>query len=104
MIIFTKIKRYNRHIFPPCIVLVVLLLAQYHLKCNFKEPTIRHSHHFPNVPSHEWHSWKVNYGSSILSGKIVQQEMIEILCDDSAGWKEAVNNDDIPQKQTSTNV
>ena len=63
----------------------------------FKEPTIRHSYQFLNVPSHEWHSWKVDDVSSILNGlvvKIVQQQMIEILCDYSTGWKEAGNNDD----------
>ena len=39
-----------------------------------------------NVSGHEWHSLKVGDGSSILSGLVVQQEMIEILCDDSTGY------------------
>ena len=63
----------------------------------FKEPTIRHSYRFPNFPSHEWYSCKVDDASSILSGqefKVVQKQMIEMLCDYSTGWKEAGNNDD----------
>ena len=51
-----------------------------------KEPIIGHSYQFPNVQSHEWHHWKVDDGSSILSDlvvKIVQHETTEILCDDS---------------------
>ena len=36
-----------------------LLLAEYHLKHIVKEPTIRNSYQFPNVPSHEWQNWKV---------------------------------------------
>ena len=49
------------------------------------------------MPSHEWHSFKVNNGSLILrgiGGKIVQQEMSEILRDNYPGCKEAGNNDD----------
>ena len=69
---FTNASRYIRHIFPPSIVLVVPLLAEYHLKCMFKEPFIKHSHQFLNVPSHECHSYKVDYGSSILSGLVVK--------------------------------
>ena len=39
----------------------------------FKEPVTRHSYQFPNVLSHEWHSWKIDYdGSSILSGLVVK--------------------------------
>ena len=39
----------------------------------FEEPIIRHSYQFPNVPSHKWHSWKVDDdGSSILSGLVVK--------------------------------
>ena len=45
--------------------LVFLLLAEYHLKHILKEPTIRNSYQFPNVPSHKWQNWKVNNGSSI---------------------------------------
>ena len=37
-----------------------------------KEPTIRNSYQFPNVPSHEWQHWKVDNGSSILSGLVVK--------------------------------
>ena len=88
------------HLFPPCIALVFLLLAQFHWKRMLKEPTICHSYQFPNVPMHEWHSWKADDdGSSILGGlvgyggKIVQYELIEILCDDSIGCKEAGDND-----------
>ena len=40
-------------------------------------------------------NWKVDDGSSIdfewTGGNTVQQEMIEILSDDSTGWKEASN-------------
>ena len=35
--------------FPPCKALAFLLLAEYHLKCIFKEPTIRTSYQFSNV-------------------------------------------------------
>ena len=44
----------------------------YHLKCIFNEPIIKNSYQFPNVLSHEWHSWKVDDGSSILSGLVVK--------------------------------
>ena len=54
--------------FTPCKALVFLLLAEYHLKRIFKEPTIKIS----KYPSHEWHYWKVNDGSSILSGLVVK--------------------------------
>ena len=38
-----------------------------------KEPIIRHLYQFPNVPSHKWHSWKVdNEGSLILIGLVVR--------------------------------
>ena len=61
------------YLFPPCIALFVLLLAKYHWKRMFKEPITRHSYQFPNVPSHEWHSWKVDDdGSSFLSGLVVK--------------------------------
>ena len=40
--------------FPPCKALVFLLLAEYHLKHILKEPTIRNSYQFSNVPSHKW--------------------------------------------------
>ena len=52
--------------------LVFLLLAEYHLKHILKEPTIRNSYQFPNVPSHKWQNWKVDNGSSILSGLVVK--------------------------------
>ena len=58
--------------FPPCKALVNLLLAEYHLKYIHKEPTIRNSYQFQNVPSHEWQNWKVDNGSSILSGLVVK--------------------------------
>ena len=60
------------HSFPPCKALVFLLLAEYHLKHILKEPTIRNSYQFPNVPSHKWQNWKVDNGSSILSGLVVK--------------------------------
>ena len=56
----------------PCKALVFLLLAEYHLKHILKEPTIRNSYQFPNVPSHKWQNWKVDNGSSILSGLVVK--------------------------------
>ena len=44
-----------------------------HGKRMFKEPIIRHLYQFSNVPSREWHSWKVDDdGSSILSGLVVK--------------------------------
>ena len=50
-----------------------LLLAEHHVKRMLKEPIIRHSYQFPNVPSHAWHSWKVDGdGSSTLSGLVVR--------------------------------
>ena len=56
--------------FPPCSVLVVLLLVEHYWKCMLKELFIRHS--FPNVPSAVWLSWKVDDDvSSILSGMVV---------------------------------
>ena len=61
-----------RHSFPPCKTLVFLLLAEYHLKHILKEPTIRNSYQFPNVPSHNWQNWKVDNGSSILNGLVVK--------------------------------
>ena len=54
------------------IALVFLLLAEYHLKHILKEPAIRISYQFPNVPSHEWQNWKVDNASSILSGLVVK--------------------------------
>ena len=30
------------------------------------------SYQFPNVPSHKWQNWKVDNGSSILSGLVVK--------------------------------
>ena len=53
-------------------LLVFFLLAEYHLKHILKEPTIRNSYQFPNVPSHKWQNWKVDNGSSILSGLVVK--------------------------------
>ena len=67
------------------------------MKRRLKEPTIRNAYQFPNVPSHEWHNWKVDDGSPILNwtrGKIIQQEITEILCVDSSSCKEAGNNHD----------
>ena len=58
--------------FLPCKALVFLLLAEYHLKHILKEPTIRNSYQFPNVPSHKWQNWKVDNGSSILGGLVVK--------------------------------
>ena len=37
-----------------------------------KEPTIRNSYQFPNVPSHEWQHWKVDNEYSILSRLVVK--------------------------------
>ena len=59
-----------RHSFPPCKALVFLLLAEYHLKHILEEPTNRNSYQFRNVPSHGWQNWKVDNGSSILSGMV----------------------------------
>ena len=42
------------------------------MKRILKEPTIRNSYQFPNVPSHNWQNWKVDNGSSILSGLVVK--------------------------------
>ena len=58
---------FNGIFFLSCKALAILLLVEYHLKCIFKEQTIRNSYQFPNVPSHEWHNWIVKDGSSILS-------------------------------------
>ena len=44
----------NGIVFFPCKALVFLLLAEYHLKHILKEPTVRISYQFPNVPSHKW--------------------------------------------------
>ena len=52
--------------------IVFLLFAKYHLKHILKEPTIRNSYQFPNVPSHKWQNWKVDNGSSILCGLVVK--------------------------------
>ena len=41
------------------------------MKCIFKEPTIGIHISF-HCPSHEWHSWKVDDGPSILSGLVVK--------------------------------
>ena len=54
------------------VFLVFLILAEYHLKHILKEPTIRNSYQFPNVPSHKWQNWKVDNGSPILSGLVVK--------------------------------
>ena len=62
----------NGIVFLLCKALVFLLLAEYHLKHILKEPTIRNSYQFPNVPSHKWQNWKVDNGSSILSGLVVK--------------------------------
>ena len=62
----------NGIVFTPGKALVFLLLAEYHLKHILKEPTIRNSCQFPNVPSHKWKNWKVDNGSSILSGLVVK--------------------------------
>ena len=59
-------------VFPPCKALVFFLLAEYPLKHILKEPTIRNSYQFPNVPSLKWQNWKVDNGSSILSGLVVK--------------------------------
>ena len=50
----------NGIVFLLCKALVFLLLAEYHLKRILKEPTIRNSYQFPNVPSHKWQNWKVD--------------------------------------------
>ena len=42
------------------------------LKHILKEPTIRNSYQFLNVPSHKWQNWKVDNGSSTLSGLVVK--------------------------------
>ena len=65
----------------------------------FNEQTIRNSYQFPNVPSHEWHNWKVGDGSLILIGLVVKLYSggiieIHVLCNDSTSCKEVGNNDD----------
>ena len=57
--------------FFPYKALVFFLLAEHHLKHIFKEPTIRNPYQFLNYPSHEWQNWKVDNGSSILGGLVV---------------------------------
>ena len=37
-----------------------------------KSKTIRNSYQFQNVPNHKWQNWKVDVGSSILSGLVVK--------------------------------
>ena len=39
---------------------------------HIQKATIRNSYQFLNVPSQEWHNWKVYDGSSILSGLVVK--------------------------------
>ena len=63
---------FNGIVFLPCKALVFLLLAEYHFKHILKEPNIRNSYQFPNIVSHEWQNWKVDNGSSILSGLVVK--------------------------------
>ena len=65
-------QKYQWHSFPLCKALVFPLLAEYHLKHILKEPTIRNSYQFPNVPSHQWQNWKVDNGSSFLSELVVK--------------------------------
>ena len=60
------------HSFHPCKALDFLLLAEYHLKHILKESTIRNSYQFQSVPSHKWQNLKVDNGSSILSGLVVE--------------------------------
>ena len=48
------------------------LSSFFYLKHILKEPTIRNSYQFLNVPSHEWLNWKDDNGSSILSGLMVK--------------------------------
>ena len=44
------------------------------LKCMLKEHScIRNSYQYLNVPSHEWHNWKVDNSLSILSGLVVKK-------------------------------
>ena len=69
---FIKVYRLRYDSLSPCKAIVFLLLAEYHLKQILKEPTIRNSYQFPNVPSHKWQNWKVDNGSSILSGLVVK--------------------------------
>ena len=60
------------------IALVFLLLAEYYLKRMFKEPTIRNSYQFLNVPSHKWHSWKVSVSSILFIYKYIMIQTIYI--------------------------
>ena len=41
------------------IIFLLVKLAEYHLEHILKEPTIRNSYQFQNVPSHEWQNWKL---------------------------------------------
>ena len=59
-------------IFSPCKAFVFLLLAEYHFKRIFKEQGNRNSYQFLNVPNHEWHNWKIDDGSLILSELVVK--------------------------------
>ena len=53
-------------------IVFLLLKLKYHLKHILKEPTSRNSYQFLYVPSHKWQNWKVDNGSSILSGLVVK--------------------------------
>ena len=57
---------------PHCKALVCLLLAEYHLKLMFKEPSVMNLYQFSNILSNEWQSWKADDGSSILSELVVK--------------------------------
>ena len=101
---FTEILRYIRpgtqylwwHIFPPGIALVFLLLAEHYLTHMSKEPIIRHSYQWCANPCmankvESWWWWLIDF---VWTGsKIVQQELIEVLCNDSTGCKEVGDND-----------
>ena len=54
------------------VFLLVKLKSFSYLKHILKELTIRNSYQFLNVPNHEWQNWKVDNGSSILSGLVVK--------------------------------
>ena len=79
-LVLSTFEGINLSILPPCRDLV-FLFAEHHWKCRLKKPIIRHSYQFPNEPSPEEHDWKFDDDGSWTGGKIVQQELIDVLFD-----------------------
>ena len=69
-----------------------------------EEPIIRRSYwchpheQFPNVPSPEWHGWKVvddgSFDFDWTAGKIVPQKLIDILCENATDEEEEEKDED----------